>query len=163
MNDRERLWERVNLALDERRDPLEDALVQRLVAERPELADELVRLQERLATLRARPKRAWRVAAILVAFAAAISVLFALRNAPSSDPTPAAAIAVTPPPAPDAPTQRSQVLAFEATAVHEDPFARTTTTFDGVRTTTLREVFADPARSSAPAFVAVASSFSVRR
>lgn len=47
---RNEFWERVNAALDARRDPLEDARVQQLLEREPELLDELATLQVTLNT-----------------------------------------------------------------------------------------------------------------
>jgi hypothetical protein len=62
-------WQRVNVALDERRDPLEDDAVQNAIAERPERLDELLRVTSRVSRLPARPRRsrAWLLAAALAA------------------------------------------------------------------------------------------------
>ena len=54
MNTNESFWRRVNDALDERRDPLEDSEVQRLVLDEPGLLDELERVNRRLGRLEAR-------------------------------------------------------------------------------------------------------------
>lgn len=71
MNTRGAFWKHVNEALDERRDPLEDANVQRLVGEEPELLDELRRLDRGLGlAIRVRPTRP-----IFIAVAAALLVV----------------------------------------------------------------------------------------
>jgi hypothetical protein len=56
-------WERVNAALDARRDPLEDARVQQLLEREPELLDELVALQLTLNTTVDAARRCARVRA----------------------------------------------------------------------------------------------------
>lgn len=58
MSTREAFWKHVNEALDERRDPLDDENVQRLVAEAPELLREVSRLESGLERAsRERPRR----------------------------------------------------------------------------------------------------------
>jgi len=49
---RNEFWERVNAALDARRDPLEDARVQQLLEREPDLLDELAALQLTLSATR---------------------------------------------------------------------------------------------------------------
>jgi hypothetical protein len=87
MND-DAFWERVNAALDERRDPLEDPQIQRELDASPERLDELELLLRTAGALgQARPlARRGRVAkALLVAGAAAVLALalHLLWNAPS--------------------------------------------------------------------------------
>ncbi len=116
MTRREDLWEIVHAALDQRRDPLADPGVQRLVAEDPGLLDELARFEGTLALVRAsrraRTRRRWLVvagAATLVA-CVAVAALWATRHRPAVRP-----LAVEVQPAP-----YGAVLACRVTLEHAD-------------------------------------------
>lgn len=71
MNRRNDFWERVDEAWDARRDPLEDAALQRLISEDPGLLDELRRVERGLCELRAPQARRSRWAHLMIAAAAA--------------------------------------------------------------------------------------------
>jgi hypothetical protein len=78
----------VDAELDERRDPLEDSEVQRLVAEDPRRLEELERLSARLEALRERPverrgRRVAAAAALLVVGGAAAWWLATRESAPA--------------------------------------------------------------------------------
>ena len=74
--------ERVNAALDERRDPLEDPQVQRELERSPERLDELERLLRAANTLENAPprERRRRTAAALIVVAAAVAALLTLQH-----------------------------------------------------------------------------------
>jgi hypothetical protein len=170
MNDNEMFWERVNAALDERRDPLADEQVHALVAEDPSRLEELLALRERIANLpTARPRR-WisqrRVskAASLAAAVLAVGTAawFALRDrgqhvasAPAVANAPA--IANSPSAASDPHDPRSCVISFEAHVVIEGPNTRSTIDSDGEHVVRSREIFSqatDDDSASRPAFIA---------
>jgi len=158
MNDNELFWERVNAALDERRDPLADEQVQALVAEDPARLDELLALRERIANLpTARPRRlvskvASLAAAVLVAGTAA---WFALRK-PQEQVASAPVVTDSQTVASELPDPRSCVISFEAHVVIESANMRSTIDSDGEHVVRSREVFSEPSGDDAsqPAFIA---------
>ena len=156
MNDTELFWQRVNAALDERRDPLADERVQTLVAEDPARLDELLALRERIAHLPASsPRRriskvASLAAAVLAVGAAAWFALRRPKEQVASTPTVANAATVSSDP-------RSCVISFEAHVVIESDNTRSTIDFDGEHVVRAREVFSEPSGDdgvSRPAFIA---------
>ena len=99
MMERDAAWTRVQLALDERRDPLEDERLQEWFAERPDELAALVRLESRLARLPAprvdAPMSPTRPVARLVATVAAgvlvtagLVALLVARGKRGADPLP---------------------------------------------------------------------------
>lgn len=112
MNRRTEFWERVNAALDERRDLLSDLVVQRLVAEEPALLDHLGAFERGLESARSSPhvrSRGRRVAAlagVLVVLALVLGVLIARSRMD----VPAESIVVRP-------VEKSTVLACRVTIV----------------------------------------------
>ena len=159
MSDTELFWERVNAALDERRDPLADEQVQTLVAEDPSRLDELLALRERIAHLpTARPRR-WisKVASLAAAvLAVATAAWFALRDHEQHVPS-AVVAANSPTVANEPPDPRSCVISFEAHVVIESANTRSTIDFDGEHVVRAREVFSEPSGDdslSRPAFIA---------
>lgn len=122
----ELFWQRVNVALDERRDPLADDGVQNAIAERPERLDELLRVTSRVTRLPAQPRRnrAWLVAAAL----AAACIVAALRIRLRDDAPPELhALASSP--------SLGEVLDFELTVTTDRPDERSRVVVDrhGVR------------------------------
>lgn len=97
MNRRTEFWERVNAALDERRDLLSDLVVQRLVAEDPSLLAELSVLEHAVADLRATPRArplGMTLAAGVLALLGGVALLTrpgaptdAVASTPASNPT----------------------------------------------------------------------------
>ena len=163
MSDRELFWRRVDAALDERRDPLDDPEVQRLAAEHPELLDELARLRAALAHLPDEPrKRSTRRVASFAAAAALLATLALAWWLRRDREPPVEALA---PPAPQT-ADASRVLSFRAELVWEDAAGRTTTVVDGAHVSRTRESYVrGPSTDdrTTPAFVAVVqSSSSVR-
>ncbi len=161
MNERDLFWERVDAALDERRDPLDDVEVQRLVAERPELLDELAHLQATLAHLPSATTQRSRRRVASLAFAALLAVTVAtawwLRRERRE---PLVALVTTPA------NGESRVLSFHAEVVVENSTGRTTTYFDGEHLVRTRETFAQPSSTDergSPAFVAFVQSSSFVR
>jgi hypothetical protein len=153
MSDNRVFWERVNAALDERRDPLADEQVQALVAEDPTQLDELLVLRERLANLpMARPRR-WisKVAAVAAAvLIASTAAWIALRDRKEQ-------IASAPAVAGEPIDSRSCVISFEAHVVIESANTRSTIDSDGEHVVRSREIFSEPSgddTASRPAFVA---------
>jgi hypothetical protein len=153
MSDTELFWERVNAALDERRDPLADEQVQTLVAEDPARLDDLLALRERIARLpSSRPRRlvskvASLAAAVLVAGSAA---WFALRDRTQH-------IASAPAVVSESPDPRSCVISFEAHVVIESANSRSKIDTDGDHVVRTREFYSEPSGDdspSRPAFIA---------
>ena len=148
MTRRESFWEHVNAALDERRDPLEDALVQECIADEPELALELARLSGRIEALHAlRSRRRRRVAAIAATIVLAAAGVYEgiVRRVPQSSVT-------SVPATPESSEARgaaladrsgsaggSAVLAFRSEVIVESAESRTVTHFDGQRSWRTRE------------------------
>ncbi len=79
-------WERVNAALDQRRDPLADPLVQRELEGSPDRFGELERLLRAASKLERAPQpaRVRRTAAALIAVAAGAAALLTLRHLQSA-------------------------------------------------------------------------------
>ena len=169
MNDNELFWERVNAALDERRDPLRDERVQMLVAEDPARLEELLALRERVATLAdSRPRRRIsRVAAAAVVVIAAASVWFVENTVPQQFVPDSALATATPNATNESGTNCcGTVFSFHAHIVTESADSRTTIDFDGERVLRSREVFSpsnDDAARSQLAFVALVDSSSFVR
>jgi hypothetical protein len=94
----EAFWERVNTALDERRDPLEDPLVQRELEGAPERLGELEQWLSAASTLESPPPRARRPrgAAALLVVAAAAAALFTLHHLQSATEVSSATVANAP-------------------------------------------------------------------
>jgi hypothetical protein len=164
MTRREAFWEHVNAALDERRDPLEDVLVQACVAEEPDLALELARLHARIEVLPIPPiRRRRRVAilagAVLLATVAAYGIRGAMRERSVLDTSRTTtssagndAVAVRSPEAPE-----SAVIAFRSEVIVESAESRTITRFDGERSWRTHETHAPAPRegnTTMPALVA---------
>jgi hypothetical protein len=125
MNRRDEFWSRADALLDERRDPLQDGELQRLIAEEPALLDEWARFESALAGARLpRPRRSRvaLVATVLVLTAVAIAAVSIRERPPES----LASVC-----RPDA----SRVLVFESTFTHVDDRGTTTVSFDGVTRT----------------------------
>ena len=172
----ERLWELVQAALDERRDPLADARVQEQLAAEPERLEELLALRERLQLVggAARPRRSRRVAAaaaLVLAGLGLIAAAFLLRGGSgsievahgASVPNQVAEAPAEAPVSDSGPASASRVLAFRAEVTHETPNGRTVTVFDGSRTRRSRESFDRSSATQAPRFVAVVESLSFTR
>lgn len=157
-------WERVNAALDERRDPLEDAAVEAAIVERPERLAEVLALRERLALVTSgeqltapRSRRLRRVAALVAGCAAVAVAWLTLARVERSTPP-----AVAAPPAIDG----SRVLSLCASEVRERADQRTTITFDGRRVVERTESLPSPlvlAHGEPPRFVALAESTAFTR
>jgi hypothetical protein len=138
MTRRNSFWEHVNAALDERRDPLEDALVQACIAEEPELALELARLHARIHALpvpagRRRRRVAILAGAVLLVAVGAYGIRVAMRQPGVLD----APRTTTPSAGSDAVAVRSSdapgnaVIAFRSEVIVESAESRTVTRFDG--------------------------------
>ena len=159
MSDNEMFWERVNAALDERRDPLADEQVQTLVAEDPSRLEELLALRERIARLPSSRARRWtsKVASLAAAvLAASAAVWFAMRE---SNEQVAGAPAVVNPPiaANDSAAQGSCVISFEAHVVIESANSRSKIDTDGEHVVRTREFHSEPSADDSiaqPAFIA---------
>lgn len=118
--DRERAWARVQTALDERRDPLDDALLCDWFAEHPAELEEYARLERRLDRLAANDTRAAstrtiayprrRLLELAATFAATLVLLIAARR---GAPEPAAIA-----PATDLPELR--IIDYRLTATRTD-------------------------------------------
>jgi hypothetical protein len=121
--ERERAWERVQLALDERRDPFEDELLHEWFAEHPRELEEYARLERRLTELTQHasdqtvpqmrsggPRR--RLMELAVTAAATVVAIFAAQRARLDDATNRAE-------APDALTQ-SRVIDYRITATRHN-------------------------------------------
>jgi hypothetical protein len=129
-------WERVNAALDERRDPLEDPLVQRELEGSPDRFGELERLLRASSTLESAPKRERRRAGALIAAGLVAMGLTAFGwfqfDANRSKPLPGAS-------SDDAQAfnviYSDCVVSFEAVVSRESALERTSTLFDGETTT----------------------------
>jgi hypothetical protein len=78
IRDREQFWSVVDEALDERREPREDALVQEWIADHADDRDELVRLMRGLGVLASSRPRGRRTFAPLIAAAAVVVLGFHL-------------------------------------------------------------------------------------
>ncbi len=148
MTRRDSFWEHVNAALDERRDPLEDALVQECIADEPELALELARLSgqvEALQTFGSRRRR--RVAALAAVILLATAGVYEgiVHLMPQSSDTGATATTENPESRGAVVAGRtgsvggSAVLSFRSEVVVESPDSRTITHFDGQRSWRTRE------------------------
>ena len=142
-------WNHVDVALDERRDPLEDGAVQDAIADDPELLDQLLALRSRLAALPRTPERR-RLPRLTVAAAIAIALdaiaveLFRSRRAAAA---PRSQLArTTPEPAararrsPDAPLAKSEIIDFELSITTERPGERDTVVIDRSGTRRTREI-----------------------
>ena len=169
MRTRDVFWERVNAALDERRDPLDDPEVQVLVADEPEFVPEFVadlaRLRTRLGELsKSRRQRPRRVAGMAAAAIVGLAGVFALwrewsRSTPSTDLAKSFPMAASDLPA-------LGVLAFRAEVVVDGPSGRTINRFDGTRVRTIRETRSPSSTEdgrSALGFAAVIDSTSYSR
>jgi len=154
MNTNIEFWERVNLALDDRRDPLEDSGVQDAIASEPRLLDELLLLRSRLDALpvtRERGRFLRTAAAAVVAIALGIAA-FRLVRAPSTDEpdivansphmpstsSPDVAIAM-----PSAAIAKNEILDFELSITTERPGERDTVVIDRSGTRRTRELIGD--------------------
>ena len=126
MNRRDEFWTRVDAELDARRDPLQDAEIQRHIAEEPELFEEFERFESALRDASLAPRRRSRVALL-----ATVVVLTAVGVAAWS-------IRVTPHDAQLASAGKyepSRILEFTASVTHVDASGTTTLSFDGVTRT----------------------------
>ncbi len=130
-------WERVNLALDERRDPLEDELVQDAIASDPQRLDELVRLQARLAALplHREPRRIPRAAAAAMIVVALGAIALELVRAPRALVESNTQLANLP----AASFAKSEVVDFELSITTERPGERETVVVDRTGTRSVRE------------------------
>lgn len=132
-------WERVHLALDERRDPLEDEGVQDAIAGEPALLDELEVLRARLRALppqRARSRRSLAAMAAAAVIAAGAIALYLLR-APSAAVGPIAELAAPTPTS----FVRDEIVDFELTITTERPGVRDTVVIDPAGTRQTRRMF----------------------
>jgi hypothetical protein len=138
MNTNTEFWERVHLALDERRDPLEDDGIQDAIASDPRLLDELLLLQLRLARLPSAraSRRVVRVAAAAAVVIAAASLAFTLSRTHNEAVPAVARTPITPP-------ARSEIIDFELTIVTERPGERDTVVIDRTGTRRTREIDRD--------------------
>jgi hypothetical protein len=145
-------WNHVDLALDERRDPLEDGALQDAIAGDPELLDQLLALRSRLAALPRTPERS-RLPRLAVAAAIAIAlgaIAFELLRFRSTAAEPRLQIANTSlgPAAqagrsPDAPLAKSEIIDFELSITTERPGERDTVVIDRSGTRRTRELVGD--------------------
>ena len=161
-------WERVHRALDERRDPLEDAGVQDAIAREPRLLDELFLLRARLDALPAARERVRfprTAAAAVIAIALGIGAFRLLRAtavvepdivadtphpSPPDDaiaaPSDAAPNVVTPSVAladPQVAIAKSEILDFQLSITTERPGERDTVVIDRYGTRRTREFVGD--------------------
>lgn len=125
MNDHDEFWKRVNAAVDERRDPLGDEVVQRLIGDEPGRLDELRRLERGLSfARRSAPTRP-----IVLALAAAVTVVlfgtWLAAREPVRDEARHAVREVC----------ASRVLSFHISVSRVDERGTETITFDGVEST----------------------------
>jgi hypothetical protein len=168
MKNDERFWERVHLALDELRDPLEDESVQDAIAAQPELLEAWLTLRARLDAL---PFPRARRPALRLATAAAIviaigSIAFAVlrpraapiddhtastvpRAAPMESDTARVAADVEQAHGADASFATSEIVAFELSITVERPGERCTYVADRCRTRRTHERVGDPYEHSA--------------
>lgn len=159
-------WERVNAALDDRRDPLDDAGIQAQLADSPELLEPLMVLRERLSALphaarHPATRSTWQrraAAAAALALLASAGWLALRGRSPAPQPLPELRISVS------GDAARANVLSFRATFVEDDGRTRTTTVVDPLNSTLQRSQLqlAPVVSSIHPGVVALASSVSVR-
>lgn len=143
MMDQEKLWARVQRALDDRRDPFEDAELEAWLLEDDQALDEVLRLQDTLLSLGHRVPTRTREWVRPVALAAGIGGLlvgaglllegvFAPPGSSNVEPPPVAQLT--------AEGRGARILEVSISVVTESESARTVTFFDGQQFTRQREV-----------------------
>ncbi|MFT7676250.1 MAG: hypothetical protein ACI8QC_000219 [Planctomycetota bacterium] len=118
----EELWERIQSALDQRLDPLDDPQLAAALADAPELAEELVLLMESLEYLTPELVRPRRSAALLAVAASCLLAWGTWRLAPGLQTAKAPALAEA-----EAPTVlplRTAAVSFELIIEHQDSAGR---------------------------------------
>jgi hypothetical protein len=162
---RDPFWERVHAALDAHADPLDDAEVQRLLAQQPERLAELAALRSGLAQVTRAGRRRVQLRALAAALVLLVAVPLGLRATRQATGTRGAVAPITaagagmgPPAVPAIHAAPLQVLAFRAEVTVEGPRGRRTRVFEDLdgRGSTVRTE-AGPGAEDVPLFVATVS------